>query len=146
MKLANSLTLGTLTLLAVSAASAADSITVSGSPTPTFLTRDQKATNACLNAFVAQLLPNGSALVRTVIPAGGTRIFKSIAEDPQLAPHTVMDMEMSAAASKDGGLLAKSFCRVDRDAKVLRLETHVTDKAKLAALKIEDIKLAMTIR
>jgi hypothetical protein len=50
---------------------------------------------------------------------------------------------MSAAKAQGGDLLAKSYCRVDRNAKVLRLETHVTDTAKLTDLTLKDIRLAI---
>jgi hypothetical protein len=98
------------------------------------------------NAFLAQLLPGSSSLVRTVMAAGSTPVFTSIAEDPLLAPYKVMDVEMSAAKAQGGDLLAKAFCRVDRNAKVLQLDTHVTDTAKLAGLTLKDINLAMTNR
>jgi len=143
MKLAIPLAMAAMTLSAASTAPAADSVLVSASPAPSRLSLDQQATNACLNAFLAQVLPGSSVLVRTVMAAGSTPIFTSIATDPLLAPYKVMDVEMSAAKAQGGGLLAKSFCRVDRSAKVLQLETHVTDAAKLAGLTLKDIRLAM---
>jgi hypothetical protein len=117
------------------------------SPIPSRLSLDQKATNACFNAFLARLLPGSSVLVRTVMAAGSTGgIFTSIAEDPLLAPYRVMNVEITAATVQGGDLLAKSFCRVDRNAKVLQFKTHIADTAKLAGLTLNDIKLAMTNR
>jgi hypothetical protein len=54
MKLAITFTLTAMTLLAASTAPAADSILVSASPGRSWLSLDQKATNACFNAFLAQ--------------------------------------------------------------------------------------------
>jgi len=145
MKLAITTTLATLALVAGSAAPAADAVLVSASPAPARLSLDQKATNACFNAFVAQLLPGNATQVRTVMAAGSASIFTSIG-DSLLAPYKVMEVEMSAARARGGELLARSVCRVDRNAKVLQVETHVTDAAKLSGLRLRDIKLAMTNR
>jgi hypothetical protein len=146
MKLAITFTLAAMTLLAASMAPAADSILVSASPARSWLSLDQKATNACFNAFLAQLLPGSSALVRTIMAAGSTPVFTSIAKDPLLAPYKVMDVGMSAAKAQGAGTCWPRRCRVDRNAKVLQLDTHITDTAKLAGLTLKDIKLAMTNR
>jgi len=145
MKLAITTTLAMLTLVAGSAARAADAVLVSASPAPARLSLDQKATNACFNAFVAQLLPGNSTRIRTVMAAGSASIFTSL-DDSLLAPYKLMDVEMSATKAQGGELLAKSLCRVNRNAKVLQLETHVTDAARLSGLALKDIKLAMTNR
>jgi len=136
-------TLAAMTLLAAATAPAADAILVSASPAPSRVSLDQRATDACFNAFLAKLLPGSSGLVHTVMAAGSTPVFASIATDPQLAPYRVMNVEMSAAMKQGGGLLATSFCRVDKNARVLQLETRVTDTAKLAGLTLKDVRLAM---
>jgi hypothetical protein len=142
MKFAMSV-LAAMTLLAAATAPAADAILVSASLTPSRFSLDQRATDACFNAFLAKLLPGRSGLVHTVMAAGSTPVFASIASDPQLAPYRVMNVEMSAAMKQGGGLLATSFCRVDRNAKVLQLDTHVTDAATLRGLTLKDVRLAM---
>jgi hypothetical protein len=119
-------------------------VITSNRPSPR-LSLDQKATSACFNAFIAELLPGGSARVRTVMPAGGNTVFYHDAGSV-LARYEVMVVEMTANLARSNELLAKSDCKVNRDAKVLRLSTHVTDPAKLAGLTLKDIALAMTNR
>ena len=146
MKLTLTTTLTAVAMIAGSArAFASDDVIVSGSRTSPPHSLDQKATNACFNAFIAELLPGGKARVRTVIPADGVNIFTNDG-DSLLAPYKIMVVEMTATAIHGNELLAKSVCTVNRHAEVQRLSTHVTAAAKLAGLTLKDIKLAMTNR
>jgi hypothetical protein len=146
MKLTLTPTLAAAALIAGSTCAwAANDITVSGSrisPPPSL---DQKATNACFNAFIADLLPGSKVQVRTVIPADGVYIF-TYGGDSLVDPYKVMEVEMTAHSVTSNDLLAKSFCSVNRNARVLRLSTQITAAAKLAGLTLKDIKLAMTKR
>jgi len=122
----------------------ADDVTVSGSRTLPPPSLDQKATNACFDAFVAELLPGNTARLRIVFPSEGVDIF-TYEGDSLVDPYKVMVVEMTAKANGNE-LLAKSFCTVNRHAKVLRLSTYATAAAKRAGLTLKNISLAMTIR
>jgi hypothetical protein len=146
MKLTFATTLAAVAMIAGSAcAFASDDVIVSGSRTSPLHSLDQKATNACFNAFIAELLPGRKTRVRTVIPADGVNIF-TYDGDSLLAPYKIMVVEMTATAIHGNELLARSVCTVNRHAEVQRLSTHVTAAAKLAGLTLKDIKLAMTNR
>jgi hypothetical protein len=126
-------------------AAAADDFIVSGNRTSPPLSLDQKATNACFNAFVAELLPGNTARVRTVFPSDSVNVF-TYEGDNLVDPYKIMLVEMTAKAVHGNELLAKSICTVNRHAKVLRLSTHATAAAKRAGLTLKDINLAMTVR
>jgi len=121
---------------------AADSITVTGAQPARTVSRDAAATNACFTAFISALIPGNTARVRTVIPADGVQVFRS-GDGSVFAAYKKMDVEMTATAASNGQLLARSQCKVNRDAKVLELSTQVTHAARLAGLSVHDIKLAM---
>jgi hypothetical protein len=141
--IATSAALGLMTGLTTVLA-AADVIVSTTSPA--LLTRDQKATNACFNAFIGDLFPGRSARVRTVTPANGVDVFPSSDSGSLLAPFKVMEVVMTANLTHGHALLAKSVCRVNGDAKVLRVSTQVTDPAKLVGLTVKDLSLAMSNR
>jgi hypothetical protein len=124
---------------------AADDLIVSGNRASAAPSLDQKATNACFEAFLAELLPGNTARVRTIIPADGVNIFTDDG-DSLVSPYKTMVVEMTANAIQGNELLARSVCRVNRHAKVLRLAMHVTAAGKVAGLSLESIKLAMTNR
>jgi hypothetical protein len=146
MRLTLATALAAVAMIAGSArAFASDEVIVSGSRTSPRHSLDQKATDACFDAFIAELLPGGRARVRTVIPADGINIFTEDG-DSLLAPYKIMVVEMTAKAIHGNELLAKSVCTVNRHAEVQRLSTHVTAAAKLAGLTLKDIKLAITNR
>jgi hypothetical protein len=123
---------------------AADDVVVSGSRTLPPPSLDQKATNACFDAFVAELLPGSTARLRIVFPSEGVNIF-TYEGDSLVDPYKIMVVEMTAKANGNE-LLAKSICTVNRHAKVLRLSTHTTAAPKRAGLTLKDMSLAMTIR
>jgi hypothetical protein len=146
MKFTLTSTLAVTALIAGSAsAGAADDVIVSGSrraPPPSL---DQKATNACFNAFIAELLPGNKVRLRIVSPSDDVNVF-TYEGDSLVDPYKVMVVEMTATAGDGNELLAKSICKVNRHAKVLHLSTHATAAAKRAGLTLKDIHLAMTIR
>jgi hypothetical protein len=146
MKVTFTTTLAPVAMIAVSAcAFASDDLIVSGSRTTPPPSLDQKATNVCFNAFIAELLPGSTARVHVVIPADGVNIF-TYEGDSLVDPYKVMVVEMTAKATHGNELLARSVCTVNRHAEVLRHSTHVTAAGKLAGLTLKDIKLAMTSR
>ena len=146
MKFTLTTTLAAVAMIAGSTcAFASDDLIVSGRRTSPPPSLDQKATNACFNAFIAELLPGTTARVRVVIPADGVNIFKYDG-DSLLDPYKIMVVGMTAKAIHGNELLAESVCTVNRHAKVLHLSTHVTAAGKLAGLTLKDIKLAMMNR
>jgi hypothetical protein len=124
---------------------AADDVIVSGSRTLPPPSLDQKATNACFDAFIAELLPDNTARVRAVLPSGSVNVF-TYEGDNLVDPYKFMVVEMTAKTVHGNELLAKSICTVNRHAKVLSLSTHATAAAKNAGLMLKDIKLAVTNR
>jgi hypothetical protein len=95
MKFTLTTTLAAVAMIAGSAcAFASDDLIVSGSRTSPPPSLDQKATNACFNAFIAELLPGTTARVRVVIPADGVNIFKYDG-DSVLDPYKIMVVEMN---------------------------------------------------
>ena len=146
MKVTFTTTLAPVAMIAVSAcAFASDDLIVSGSRTTPPPSLDQKATNVCFNAFIAELLPGSTARVRVVIPADGANIF-TYEGDSLVDPYKIMVVEMTAKATHGNELLAKSVCTVNRHAEVQHLSTHITAAAKRAGLALKDIKLVMTNR
>jgi hypothetical protein len=146
MKFTLTSTLAAAALIAGSACAwAADDVIVSGSRSSLPPSLDQKATNACFDAFIAELLPGNTARLRIVLPSEPVNIF-TYEGDNVVDPYKIMVVEMTAKAVRGNELLAKSICTVNRHAKVLRLSTHATAAAKRAGLTLKDINLAMTIR
>jgi hypothetical protein len=144
MKFTLTTTVAVVAMIAGSAcAFASEDLIVSGSRTSPPPNLDQKATSACFNAFIVELLPGSAARARVVIPADGANVFTSNG-DSLLDPYKIMVVEMTANAIQGNELLAKSVCTVNRHAEVLRLSTHVTAAGKLAGLALKDIKLAIT--
>jgi hypothetical protein len=103
---------------------------------------DERATSACLNTFITRLLPGSQFHYRAVAAPDGKRIFSEGGAD-FLAPMRHMTVEMTAVAARGNEVLATAHCVVNRDAKVLRLETRVTDKARVANLVPADVRLKM---
>jgi hypothetical protein len=143
MKLTILSSLAAVSLIAVSTTSfAADTIIVSSNKAAPALSSDQKATMACMNAFIAELRLGDSMRVRTVMPADREAIFRF--GDTMPAFYRIMLVEMTANSAHGNDLLAKSVCKVNRDARVVHLTTQITDRAKLAGLTVNDVRLAMS--
>jgi hypothetical protein len=146
MKFTLTTILAAVAMIAGSAcAFASDDLIVSGSRTSPPPSLDMKATNACFNAFIAELLPGSTARVHVVIPADGVNIF-TYEGDSLVDPYKIMVVEMTAKVTHGNELLAKSVCTVNRHAQVQHLSTHITAAAKRAGLTLKDIKLAITNR
>jgi len=124
---------------------ASNEVVVSGNRPSTRLSPDQKATIACFDAFIAKLLPGSSARVRVVMPANGNTVFYHD-QGSVLSRYELMELNMNANLARSNELLARSICRVNRDAKVLRLSVQITDPVKLTGLTLKDIALKMASR
>jgi hypothetical protein len=107
---------------------------------------DQRATNACLQAFLAKIRPDSP--IR--LPVGNDTsasdpVFKNLNSSP-VAPYVTMQVEINAGSRSDGKIFAKSVCIVDRQAVVRSLSVSVTDSVKLSQLQSKDLRLAGNIR
>jgi hypothetical protein len=131
------------TIAAAATGVAANQGVSSGSQGAAPLSLDQKATSACFSAFIAKMIPGSAVRARSAMPADGTSIFSSVGGS-LLAPYKIMEVEMTVNSVSNNALLATSVCTVNRDAKVLRLSTRLTDAAKLTGFTLKDIKLTMT--
>lgn len=136
--------LGALALSATcTAALAYDDVVVSGHSPPAHISLDQRATTACLDSFIARLLPGSKVPVRTVMPPDGESIFH-YSTDIAVDPYRLMTVEMIATTARGAQLLAKSVCSVNRKARVVNITTRITDPERLAGLAVQDLRLAMT--
>lgn len=122
-----------------------DAVVISGHTATPYISLDQRATQACVDAFIARLLPGNSVPVRSVVPPGEVPVF-SYTTDVVIAPYMLMSVDMTATLVHGNQLLAKSVCKVNRNAKVVNLATRITDPAKLAGLLLQDVRLAMLTR
>jgi hypothetical protein len=144
MKFTLTVTVSALALIAGSTAAwAADDVTSAKHSPP--ISADAKATNACLNAFMARIFPAGAVRVRTVVPSGGTQVFSEGAGSI-VADYGAMQVTMTVNLVRNDDLLAKSVCTVSKHAQVLNLSIGITDPGKLAGLTLKDVKVAMVSR
>jgi hypothetical protein len=123
-------------LLAGTVATIAGDMTIYGERPARATSREDAATNACLEAFVKQLIPGSNAKVRTVNLASN-RVFDSFAMINQ------MDVAMSARSGITGKELANSRCTVTSGAKIVSLYTHVTQPAGLVGLTPRELRLVL---
>ena len=123
-------------LLAGTVATIAGDMTIYGERPAKAVTREDAATNACLEAFIKELFPGSNVKVRTV-NLTTNQVFDSSSLVNQ------MDVSMSARSSVTGKELASSRCTVTNRAKIVSLYTHVKQPAGLAGLTPHDIKLAL---
>jgi hypothetical protein len=107
---------------------------------------DQRATDACLQAFLTKVRPDSSLRVRAASePTTRDPVFESLNASP-VAPYVTMQVEMSAGSRSDGKVFAKSVCVVDRQAVIRSLSVSVTDPVKLSQIQSKDLRLAVVIR
>jgi hypothetical protein len=131
--------IGIATLVAGSAiAVAGDEQVIYGNQHP-LQTRDQKAVSACLNAFVAEAMPNSSGTVRKVSTGGAQEILSADSSRR-------MDVTIKATAKSDKTLLAWGICTVNNAATVEYLPIHFMQKDRLARMSLADLSLALALR
>lgn len=107
---------------------------------------DQRATDVCLQAFLAKIRPNSSVRVHAGSEVGASDpVFQSLNASP-VAPYATMQVEMNAGSRSDGKVFAKSVCIVDRQAVIRSLSISVTDPAKLSQIQSKDLQLAVVVR
>jgi hypothetical protein len=107
---------------------------------------DQRATDTCLQAFLAKVRPDSSVRVHASNETSASDpVFKSLNSSP-LAPYVTMQVEMSAGSRSDGKVFAKSVCIVDRQAVIRSLIVSVTDPVKLSQVQSKDLRLAVVVR
>jgi hypothetical protein len=132
-----------LTLVGASAARAADDIVVQAARPAAHQSLDQRAAGACVEAFIAKILP-GRTAVRIVIPDSGSSILNNPLGLNMLG--VKMDVTMTATSARDNAELARASCTVDRAARVQSLSTHVINPLRLAGLTLKDMRLGMVSR
>jgi hypothetical protein len=128
-------------LIASSSVFATEGVVITGTAKAPTTTAYQRALSACMDGFVARILPGSSARVRVVIPpSNGTEFSGS------LNPFGEIEVELKAHSAQGHILLADSFCTVDRMAKVRSLSVPYSNRAKLAGLTLKDIRVAAVSR
>jgi hypothetical protein len=123
--------------LLVSVAAAEDDVTVYGKPH--YTSRDERAVQACINAFAESIFPGRNVKVRAVM-GEGSQIFNSNSLANQ------MDVTLSAKQRSSGKMLASANCTVSDAAKVTILRTKVQDATLVAQVSAQDISLATRAR
>jgi hypothetical protein len=110
------------------------------------LSADQRATDACLQAFLTKIRPDSSVRLHAGNETTASDpVFKSPTASP-LAPYVTMQVEMNAGSRSDGKVFAKSVCIVDRQAVIRSLSVSVADPVKLSQIQSKDLRLAVVIR
>jgi hypothetical protein len=128
---------GTLAIAAGMAAAWADADVVDRSGQTSALSiRDQKAVNACADAFFARIAPGLAAKAHILVPPSSAAVMSHL--QPDLALEVTMEAKTAGHV-----LLARSTCRVTFEAKVTRLDTSVPNPSMLAGLAPRDIHLAI---
>jgi hypothetical protein len=137
MKLLVTITASTVALLAGTAPALADVDGVGQSrATASLSMHDQKALNACADAFLAKIAPANTAKVQVhVPPILGKKLSR-------MQPGFSLEVTMEARTASHV-LLAESTCEVDYEARVTRLDTSVPNPSMLAGLAPKDIHLGI---
>ncbi len=137
MKSLITLAAGTLALTAGMATAFADvDIVDHGGQTSGLLIHDQKALNACADAFMAKIAPGSAAKAHVRVPPSVGRRLPYLREG--------ISLEVTMEARNAGqALLARSTCEVNYQAKVTRLNTSVPNPSMLAGLTPKDIHLGI---
>jgi hypothetical protein len=128
---------GTLAFTATIATAWADGDVVDHSGKTSALSiRDQRAVAACADAFFSRIAPGIAPKTHIVVPPSSTAVMSHL--QPDLALEVTMEARTAGQA-----VLARSTCRVNFDAKVTRLDTHVPNPTMLAGLTPKDIHLVL---
>ena len=120
----------------VSVAQADDGVLISTSAARSPQSSDDKALTACMQAFIARIMPGAEARVTARQAAGLPQIFNSYGMVRQAT------ITMTANRAKDDTLLASGRCVVSDNARVETLRVTIPHPEALAALKLRDIHLA----
>jgi hypothetical protein len=133
-------TLATLALLAGTATAVADpAVVVRGGQEPALSIRDQKAVNACADAFIAKIAPGTGEVSRVALPPGSGSILSTTA--------TNLSLEVTLEArSSTHGVLAKATCEANYQAKVMHLYTQVLQPAIVAGLTRKELQQTLVGR
>lgn len=98
-----------------------------------------QATTACLEAFVAKVLP-GYANKRFIVPA--SRGHEFVVTNAA----TVLTIQMSATSASSKARLANGSCQATGSGNVKSMTTQVLEPARLAALNPKDLQLGFNSR
>jgi hypothetical protein len=128
---------GTLAFAAAMATAWADADVVDHSGHTSALSiRDQKAVNACADAFLSKIAPGIATKAHILVPPSSTAVMSHL--QPDLALEVTMEARTASHA-----LLARSSCRVTFENRVTRLDTSVPNPTMLAGLTPKDIRLVL---
>jgi len=128
---------GTLAFTAGIATAWADGDVVDHSANTSALSiRDQRAVNACADAFFSKIAPAIAPRTHIVVPPSSASVMS------HLQPDVTLEVTMEARTAGHV-VLARSTCRVNFDARVTRLDTNVPNPSMLAGLTPKDIRLVL---
>jgi hypothetical protein len=130
--------LATLAIIGGSTGLAAAADVVVSSTTHKSASPYQRAVSACISSFMDKILPGNTAPVHAILAPSIHESNFQLGGD--YVPITVA---LTARSARDQALLAHSDCEVDRFARVLGLSVTFSDSAKLAALKVNDVRVAV---
>jgi hypothetical protein len=141
MKLTHTTTLAAAAMLVASASvHAADEVVVTGTPKTTAISAYQRAMSACIDGFLAEILPGNKERVRAVIGPSTRNAFVFLNRP------VPMDVKLTVRSAPGNTFLAAATCSVDRKARVLSLTVPFRDSAQLAQLSLKDLELAAVAR
>jgi hypothetical protein len=133
-------TIATLALLAGTATAVADpAVIVRGGQEPALSVRDQKAVNACADAFIAKIAPGNAEISNVALPPGSGSVLS-----PTL-PNMGLEVTLEAKSAIHG-LLAQATCEANYQAKVMHLYTRVLQPAALAAMTRKELQQTLVGR
>jgi hypothetical protein len=128
---------GTLVFTATIATAWADGDVVDhNGKTSALSIRDQRAVNACADAFFSKIAPGIAPKAHILVPPSSTAVMSHL--QPDLALEVTMEARTAGHV-----VLARSTCRVNFDARVTRLDTNVPNPIMLAGLTPKDIHLVL---
>jgi hypothetical protein len=132
--------IATLALLAGTATAVADpAVIVRGGREPALSMRDQRAVNACADAFIAKIAPGTAELAHVALPLGSGSILS-----PTVAN---LGLEVTLEArSANHGVLATATCEANYQAKVMHLYTQVLQPAIVAGLTRKELQQTLVGR
>jgi hypothetical protein len=133
-------TVATLALLAGTAAAVADpAVVVLGGQEPALSVRDQRAVNACADAFIAKIAPGTTVLSNVALPPGKSSVLSPTV--PNIGVEVTLE-----AMSAHHGVLAKATCETNYQAKVMHLYTRVLQPAIVAGLTRTELRQTLVGR
>ena len=127
------------TLLAAGGAMAQGKVSVVGQRAGHSVSSEVSEINSCVTAFIHQLFPGSSPVVRTVVSRSDANGWRTAISGTTL-------VIMNAAVRSTGKLVAQSDCLVSSNAQVKRLHVQVLDATLLASIAPQELSVVMASR